>query len=335
MKIIAVGDPHFQINNIKEVQIFIESFIEFLKKEDPDICILLGDILHTHERLHTIPLNEAYNFVDRCRQICPTYVIVGNHDMINNQVFLTDKHWMNGMKEWENVTIVDDVHHLRIKNRHFVLVPYVPPGRFEEALNTGEDWKNTDCIFAHQEFYGCKMGAIESKEGDKWSEDYPPVVSGHIHSNQTIGNVYYCGSAMQHAFGESERNIIPVLTWTDTDTKMYKLREEDLNMPRKKIIRLKPTQIENYDIKDTVHKEKLTVKADLEWFKAFKKTQKYKDIINSGRRVVFKPDTNLNINTEEYSDTKERSFTKIIDDLVTKENNEDLTSLYREVIGFS
>ncbi len=54
------------------------------------------------------------------------------------------------------------------------MVPYVPPGRFVEALNIidNEWWKNVNCIFAHQEFYGCKMGAIESIEGDKWDHSF-------------------------------------------------------------------------------------------------------------------------------------------------------------------
>ncbi len=47
-----------------------------------------------------------------------------------------------------------------------------------------EWWKNVNCIFAHQEFYGCKMGAIESIEGDKWDHSFPLVIRGHIHSEQ-------------------------------------------------------------------------------------------------------------------------------------------------------
>ena len=76
----------------------------------------------------------------------------------------------------------------------FLFVPYVPPGRFVEALETYKNinWKDVDCIFAHQEFYGCKMGAILSEEGDKWESKWPLVVSGHIHSRQWINkNIYY------------------------------------------------------------------------------------------------------------------------------------------------
>ncbi len=52
-------------------------------------------------------------------------------------------------------------------------------------------WKNVNCIFAHQEFYGCKMGAIESIEGDKWDHSFPLVISGHIHSEQRPQKIFF------------------------------------------------------------------------------------------------------------------------------------------------
>jgi DNA repair exonuclease SbcCD nuclease subunit len=208
-RILCIGDPHFRVENITEVEEFIAKLIPLIEDRKPDFIVVLGDLLHTHERVHTIALNKAYDFINQLRKLAKTFVIVGNHDYIQNQQFLTENHWMNGMKEWENVVIVDKV----LEFEDFVFCPYVPPGRFEEALDTlsGYDWRQSSCIFAHQEFYGCKMGAIISVDGDKWGESFPVVVSGHIHSKQQPQkNVYYTGSAMQHAFGESEENIIAV-----------------------------------------------------------------------------------------------------------------------------
>ena len=193
--------------------------LELIGSRSPDFIVVLGDLLHEHERIHTITLNKAYGYIDRLRMLAKTFILIGNHDMINNQQFLNENHWMNGMKEWENVTIVDKVKSYEIKGKIFYFCPYVPPGRFVEALNTsGKEWEKCDGIFAHQEFYGCKMGAIESVEGDKWSLEHPNVISGHIHSNQTIQkNVYYPGAAMQHAFGESHKNVIPCMKFVGGD----------------------------------------------------------------------------------------------------------------------
>ena len=257
--VLFIGDPHFMVTNIPEVEIFIERITKLATDKKPDLIIIAGDLLHTHERLHTLPLNKAYEFVDKMRKITKTYVLVGNHDYIQNQQFLTENHWMNGMKEWSDTVIVDSVITEIINNVVFTFVPYVPPGRFQEALETisSSSWKKSDCIFAHQEFFGCKMGAIVSVEGDKWPLDYPEIISGHIHSKQKPqNNIYYSGSAMQHAFGESTKNIIAYLKF-EPNQKGYKLDEIDLNLPRKKIVYMDVENIDDYELPKEEEKDKI------------------------------------------------------------------------------
>lgn len=290
VKILCIGDPHIQLSNFQDVDIFLEKVLDLIKELSPSICVILGDVLHTHEKLHTLALNKAYDFIDKIRKTILTYVLVGNHDYIQNQQFLTTNHWMNAMKEWDNVFIVDKVMLKTLDNKKFLFVPYVPPGKFEEALKTFPiDYTQVDCIFCHQEFFGCKMGAITSVDGDKWPLEYPNIVSGHIHSRQTIQkNVYYTGSMLQHAFGESEKNIIAVLDFFEND-KQYKLTEIDLELPRKKIVYLDVADVDEYsfpeDCKDNI---KLTLSGNINDFKAIKKTKKYKNLIDKGAKIVFK-----------------------------------------------
>ena len=330
---IAIGDPHFKVDNIPDVEIFIEKMEMLVKEVNPDFIVVLGDLLHTHERLHTIPLNKAYDFINMLRKYAKTFILVGNHDMCNNSQFLTENHWMNGMKEWENVVVVDRATEHIQGEHYFVLCPYVPPGRFQEALeslrNSGE-WRNSTCIFAHQEFFGCKMGAIVSVEGDRWTEDLPPVVSGHIHSRQTIKNVYYPGSSMQHAFGENENCVIPVLKWSGTAD--YSLKEMDLGMTKKKIVYTDIQAVEDYvpEQKDP-EKIKITITGDASEVKAFKKTKKYKELLKSGSKVVFKQ---KKIAKEENTpEINEKDFVKILHALVTNEKNPLLHQLFELVIN--
>lgn len=334
MKIIAIGDPHFRTDNIPEVDMFMDKLKLLCNSEKPNFIVVLGDLLHTHERLHTIPLNKAYDLVSSLRDIAPTLVLVGNHDMISNQQFLTQNHWMGAMKEWRNVEIVDTIIKKEIDGYKFVFCPYVSPGRFEEALNVAGEWKDADCIFAHQEFAGCKMGAIVSVDGDKWPENYPEVVSGHIHSRQTIQkNIYYTGSAMQHAFGESDRNIIAVLTW-EAPGERYTVREVDLELPRKKIIYTDIQAIEEYVPVETEDKVKITVSGVYEEFKAFKKTKKYRDIVKSGTKVVFKPKKLEKKEDEEETEKFEATdFSKILNSLVLKEKNPYLYQIHELVVN--
>jgi hypothetical protein len=346
-KIICIGDPHFKTDNVKNVHHFTSRLYDFLSDIDNiDMIVVLGDLLHTHERLHTIPLNLAYDFIRKLSMFAPTYVLVGNHDMINNQQFLSTNHWMNSMKYWDNVIIVDTV----INVGNYIFCPYVPNGRFKEALNTCDiDITTTSIIFAHQEFKGCKMGAIESNSEDVWTtNDGPYIVSGHIHARQFITDtqeyllseglydidemnhpIYYTGSAMQHAFGESEKNIIAVIE--DVVDECVYLQEIDLGLPRKKILYMDLDKVCNdLDEEDIENKFengddiKLSISGNYEEFKNFKKTQKYKKIVKKGIKITYK-NTKIDegylldkINQQEVTNT---SFNKIITFLLEQHDN--------------
>lgn len=333
VNILFIGDPHFQIGNITEINIFIEKIIDIANSKKPDLIIIAGDLLHTHERLHTIPLNKAHDFINSMRKISKTYVLVGNHDYIQNQQFLTTNHWMNAMKEWSNTVIVDSVIVEYIKDKKFIFCPYVPNGRFEEALNTlkSDKWDDATCIFAHQEFFGCKMGGIISTEGDKWDLNNPFVVSGHIHQKQILQkNIYYSGSALQHSFGDSEDNIIPFFTFFNNE---YKIDEINLNLPRKKIVYMNIDDIDKYIInEDSDDKIKITIKGDYNEFKSLKKSKKYKEMIDAGLKIVFKPkkiiqpikNDDIKINTD---------FNKILYSIITEQNNPYLLQSYELIIN--
>ena len=99
--IVAIGDQHFTTKNIPEIDIFIDVVTEMVSEKKPDFIVLMGDLLHTHEKIHTVPLNKAYEFINKMRKIAKTFILVGNHDYINASQFLTTNHWLNGVKEWE------------------------------------------------------------------------------------------------------------------------------------------------------------------------------------------------------------------------------------------
>jgi len=304
LKILTVGDPHFKKSNIPDCDLLITKLHELIIKEAPTYIIILGDVLDTHETIDECPLNKALEFINMCRKYAPTYILVGNHDYRNNSQFLTENHWMNGLKEWENCVIVDKVVELKMsKNTKFYLLPYVPDGRFVEALNTYEystidKWKDATGIFCHQEFLGCKMGAFISEKGDKWELDHPFVISGHIHQQQQPQeNIYYTGSSLQNAFGESEKNIIAIFEWDyqldyqlDYNYNTPLIREVDLDLPRKKIIYMDMGKVDDFvvDTSKDNSKLKLTLTGNTEEFKTFKKTAKYQELVKNDIKVVFK-----------------------------------------------
>ena len=133
------------------------------------------------------------------------------------------------------------------------------------------------------------MNAVTSVEGDKWKDTFPNVISGHIHAKQQLQvNIYYPGSAMQHSFGESSKNVIAMVTFHEES--IYNLNEIDLNLPRKRIIHTTVDDMDSYTPdEETKDKVKITITGVYDQFKAFKKTKKYKALIKQGTKVVFKP----------------------------------------------
>lgn len=320
--ILFIGDPHFKVKNVEFITLFTSRVCTFIESTNPDFVVIGGDLLDNHDRIDVEPLNLALTFVESVSQKSKTFILVGNHDYKNNQQFLSNNHWMNAMKQWPNVTIVDNIVEYKHCNQQYLFVPYVPPGRFVEAIKTKiADFSGFDAVFAHQEFYGCKMGPIESKVGDRWKKSWPLVISGHIHNKQwPQPNIYYPGSAMQHAFGQSVDNTISLLTFF---TENVEVEELDLKMPRLiiKYVRvndlLRPLKIKNTNTK----KYKLVVKGTNEEFQSFKKNNLYKQLLEQGFKFAFKLDE-LTINTVNIEPQKR--FVDILLEKVKQENDLEL-----------
>jgi DNA repair exonuclease SbcCD nuclease subunit len=300
--ILFIGDPHFRIDNILESQKFISEVQRILETYPIDIVIVLGDVLHTHEKLHTFALNGAVKFFQVISQMKKVYCLVGNHDATSNTIFLTDNHWMNVLKPWKNVVIVDQPLVLDNCNQTVILCPYVPDGRFKEALdlvdltNKCDHWRNADLIIAHQLFDGAKMGPIVSSGVEEWRIDWPLIISGHIHDKQRPqDNLYYTGSSMQHAFGES----------IDKTVYLYSLQskkgeEIKLHIPRKEILYVNVNDLSS--IEQKVHQltqddvtVKIVVRGDVAEMKAAKETDAIRKLEQTAgvKSVVFKQDKAL------------------------------------------
>ena len=270
----------------------------------------------------------------------------------NNQQYLTDNHSLNAFKEWEGVTIVDKPIVITLNRFQFTLTPYVPVGRFEEALNTlEEDWKTSHTIFAHQEFKGCKMGSIVSTEGDEWPLDYPFVCSGHIHSTQRPQkNIYYPGSSTQVAFGENDNPIVALLSWDSYRQKEPNIEEIDLNLPTKKIVYTDTDSVGDFNVKKILKEGqdpslvKLSISGDGEEFKTFKKSKKYAELVKQGVKVVFKPKrAEVVKNKEELERIRESvkgrtadaavSFKEVLYQLSLEKKDSEMLELYELLVN--
>ena len=324
MSILCVGDVHIQVSNLRIIEQLTSKLLSMIDTHNPDIVVLMGDILHSHERLHTTCFNYATHLISSLCKKKKTYILVGNHDYINNSQFLTTNHWMNCFKTYDNCIIVDKVHKIRIGEKEIVLCPYVPDGRFTEALDTIDDWKECDYILAHQLLDGAKMGAIVAEGVEKWNDEYPMLISGHIHDKQTISkNIYYTGSCAQHAFGESLDKTVLLLNLCNDEYK-----EIDLQLPKKKILYIEYLDIDGLDI-DSLDEEiqyKISIDGEYTDFISFKKSTKYKKLISRGVKVVFKQkkktiEKNKDKITKNIKDNNGMSFSDILLSLVSEDRD--------------
>lgn len=251
---LVIGDPHFKVSNVRETNAMVEAIVRVAQEKRPDIIVVLGDVLHQHESIHVSPLTRAIEFLARLMIIAPTYTLIGNHDLKNNRQFLSTEHPFLSLKHWgSNMTIVDITTIVNIKGQVFTFVPYVPPGRFQEALDTSNGtesssvplWESSTCIFAHQEFRGAQMGAIISTEGDEWPRTHPYVVTGHIHDYQEPqSNILYTGTPIQHAFGDRHDKSISYFTFISPTERLHE--RIDLGLPRKQIVYLTCGEVSTY-----------------------------------------------------------------------------------------
>lgn len=242
-KIYTIGDPHFKVSNRQDMKIFTDVCIDSINEKNPDFIVVMGDILDRHENIHVHALMDATNFLKRLGKITKTFVLIGNHDRPNNSNFLTDEHPFTALKDIDNIIIVDNV----VVHGEFMFVPYVPPGRFHEAID-GYNLTDFTAIFAHQEFRGANYKCIVSSIGDVWDENMPLVISGHIHEYQQIqDNIIYVGTPIQHNFGDKDDCSVSYFEFSTgefTEERIY------LDVPKKRIIKLDYEEVEQFLSKD-------------------------------------------------------------------------------------
>lgn len=324
-KVLFIGDVHIKKQNLGDVDKLI-SKIESWDEALPDIALVAGDVLDTHERLQTQLMNKAYELVSALRRKMLTYILVGNHDYINNSQFLSHEHWMTGLKELDNVVVVDYPTVYEKHGSKIVFVPYVPPGRFVEALDKVE-WKDATCIFAHQEIKGCKMGAIVSIEGDKWDESWPFVVSGHIHEKQRPqSNVYYPGSALNHSYGYDCQGltIVNTVTHEDVEIPLHFTKKQTLYLTIDEIVKL----VENDN--KLVPNNRFSVTGAIPDIIAFKKTPCYEKI-KAVCKIVFRPVNTVKIKTE--SKPQRHTFPFILSQMIASESDALLEKDYSQLLS--
>lgn len=232
MRILAIGDPHFGTKTVNETSLMHKKILKILSKTAFNFIVVLGDVFNDHSTINILTMKRVVDFLMDLATVCPVKVLVGNHDILNNNVFIPESHSLYPLKFLDSsykITIVDKPIIENINNFIFTFSPYVPNDRFIEALDQyTPDWKNSNIIFAHQELSG-SFHNTECEE--KWLDSYPFLVSGHIHKRQLVAkNFLYVGTPYDITFGEVEEKRISKIVYENNNWVDYEI---DLKIPRK------------------------------------------------------------------------------------------------------
>jgi len=300
VSILCIGDPHFTSTNQRETDALTLETSKLIgelehKSNLPTAIIILGDTLDRHETVNLNVLARVKNFFYSILQHqVPLYVLIGNHDIPNNKLFMSEIHpfmaWSHPM-----LHIIDKATIISFDGycHRFAMVPYVPPGRFEEALQSlASPLDNASCIFAHQEFKGCCYGGISSTAGDVHQLPID-VISGHIHDRQQVGRIYYPGTPYQTNMGEDTDKTISLFSWDDSTNPSYTERRFNLDIPKKITLNLDTNQIRVWTPPDSINRYRIFLHGANSDFVSLSKQGVLKNLTSKGVKVVLK-DTNTN-----------------------------------------
>ena len=284
-KFLCIGDLHVKASNIATIALLSEKIHQTIDTTCPDIVVFLGDLSDSHEKIHTLALNAISNLLEGVSHSAKVVALIGNHDLVNPALFLEPEAHPFQTLNSDRIKIVDTP----MFEDGILYVPYVPNGRFNDAIS-GFPLSKVSLVFAHQQFDGCRFNGKESTEGDCWPHAIQ-VISGHIHEKQGRGHIYYTGTPYQTNFGEDPDKTILYLEYEGNKKRL--VQEISLGMPQKITINLDVTEARKFEVPDNTDL-RLTISGTHDQLAAFKKGTKSQELETKAKVVwnatdVFAP----------------------------------------------
>ena len=354
VRVFCIGDPHFKVSNVREMNEMTERVLNKIRETQPNFIVCLGDILDRHSNIHVVPLTMAMKFLKELSMIKDLYIVIGNHDRPNNSNFCTEEHPFIACKFWERTVVIDTTMMVERDDNKFIFVPYVPPGRFMEAIrllrrntecqdDVSDILRGVTCIFAHQEFYGAKMEeGIESSHGDHWPVSYPLCISGHIHHYDDLqSNMIYVGTPMQHEYNDMSTKTVSMFKFKQNE---FEHERFDLGLTRKYVVHLRAEEVSTYEPpKNTL--VVLVICGTQPEIDVCKKIQRIKEFQKSGIKVKYKTQgtSDVLVNVRLTKDAKPVSYIRqVYNNIISssekieengRREKEKMVEIFRKLFG--
>ena len=317
-----------------------------------DIAVIMGDVLDRHGTCSVYSHKRAVELFEVISAQIPLFVIIGNHDRPYNSDFLSDYHFFSGLKDKKNLYIIDKAKVYNIikdtsgvtvtetcegeKGLFFLFVPYVPNGKFTEAIDTIKNLNISKlaCVLAHQELYKCRYNGITSEKGDKIQDNFPLIISGHIHEYQKLKGAIYVGSSRQINRSESPDKTVSLFKFKNNDG-IPKDPEElriNMNLIRKINMKIRVSQLHTVVVPDNCVLY-LVIEGTKSEIKSLKKLATFKPIIeNKNIKVYYNADLTEDTILDETQRLSIKSNISFIEKLKIRiKNSEEQLNLLQEL----
>lgn len=188
LRVLVVGDMHVVPDELGDCSAVIQHLVSVAQAHDVREVWFMGDQHHTHALVRLEVLNWWRSVFEALRNVgIQSLCLVGNHDQASPGSA------MNVMSMYKNlpgVKVVD----LPIVRDGLLFVPYVHDEA--EFLGICSRFSQTHTVICHQTFDGSKYenGFLASDGFDPNLVPQSMVISGHIHTGQEFGKVWYVGA---------------------------------------------------------------------------------------------------------------------------------------------
>lgn len=280
---LSIGDPHFKCDNTSETNTLHSETVNLVRDGHFDFVVVLGDIMHTHNKADLSTFIRACEYLEELSKYSTVFVLIGNHDRINNKISSGDDHFFYPLKgKDENLIIVDTPVVYTILSKDYMFLPYMEPGKlFEQLYKYSLYPESCEVVFGHHELYGSEVSNKPSDIGDIWPEDFPLFISGHIHHyHKPQKNIIYVGTPFMQSYGCSSDKTISIF-----DDMLAEQRIK-LDIPRLISVRIPAKDFCNFEY-ETDCKLKIKIEGSNKQKSIIVNTDKYKGMISRGIKISF------------------------------------------------
>ena len=238
-KILHLADIHIPNDTNRPYKDMIDSLIEGVIREisnpDETRIVIVGDVFHNKIRVTNEAQDVFHHMLNFFDKICPTYIVAGNHDMLENNTDRMDSitPTFNIDNAYQNITFADkelDYKSGLLQDENVIFALYSMFDDFTKPAMDGLRDSNPGNRIVGL-YHGDVAGSVtdvgrmsESGIDTDWFKECDCVMAGHIHRFQEIKKngvpIVYAGSVFQQDFGENTTGH-GFVVW-DMETMQYK-----------------------------------------------------------------------------------------------------------------